>query len=141
MSTDLFVNKVLTTSFQPSKPAIVTGGKIALDLVAVVTSALTSIELYLEYASQNPGAAATSWFREVAEEAAAGGAVAMPQVVRTLQANGGAALAVGTHNLSLQFERHHMFYRLQARIVSGGGNAVLTARDPLGATLNLDPNA
>lgn len=124
-------NGALTGSFVPSNPFVIQGERITLDFQAVVTVGTVSIAFYLEFASENPLAAGTRWFREVAEEDAGDGVVAMPKVIRTFEENGGAALAIGTHRLSCHFVRAHQFGRIQSR-VTGAGAAALTVFAPFG---------
>lgn len=120
-------------SFIPSTPVFIHANRLTLDFTVVVAGGATQVQFFLEYASADPNALNTPWFREVAEIVGAGGVVAMPKIVRSFQENGGANLATGVHNMSMQFDRHYAFARLQAGIVGGGGTALMTAVDPFGS--------
>lgn len=114
-------NGALTGAFQPSQPIMLTAERFTIDwLLTVAAGAVAVLEWYLEFASDDPNAASTQWFREVAEEDATGGDVNMPKVVRTFEENGGGGLtAATTHGLSTQFVRAHNFVRVQVRLLSG----------------------
>lgn len=103
--------------------------RLTLDFQITVAGAAAAVEWYLEYAS-DPSAA--SFFQEVAEEAAAGGIVHMPKIVRDFQEHGGAGLAIGTHFLDVQLVRRHQFVRLQMRCTTGGATASVLATAPFG---------
>ena len=91
---------------------------VVLDFEAVVTVA-ASIEWFLEFTSGNPNDVGAEWYQETAQEDAGGGVVGMPKVLRTLQANGGGTLAAGTHRVSTQFVRKHLYARIQVRQSAG----------------------
>lgn len=127
MAARLFTNQVLTTSFVASKVFAISGERITVDWLAVVTTAPTEIQWYFEFGSD-----LTNFFREVDEEDLGDGNVDMSKVVRSFKENGGALLAAGTHRLSTQFVRRHQFCRMQARIVAGGGAATITVDERFG---------
>jgi hypothetical protein len=128
MSISLF-NGPLTNAFQPTQGFLLAGDSVVLDMTAIIASVppaatLGRIEFFLEYTTQDPNAASTSWFREVAEEDIGNGDVRMAKVVRRFSEQGSdVPLAVGTHRLNMQFSRKEGFARLQVRVVAGGANA------------------
>ncbi len=132
MAARIFNNQVLTTSFVASKVFILGAEHVTLDFEAVITTGSTIVEYFIEYTVENPLDAAVRFFREVAEENAGNGVVAMPIVIRSLKLNGAAnnLLTVGTHRTSHQFIRHHKMVRIQARLLAGGGAARLTVDEP-----------
>jgi len=112
---------------------MITAEKVVLDFLATVT-AVAAIDWFLEFTGDNPNDAAAVWSRELAEEDAGGGVVAMPKVVRTFKENGGANLAIGVHPMSCQFVRTHKSCRLQARVnaVPAAGAASLLVSTQFG---------
>lgn len=125
---DLF-NAALAPGFAASEPFEIVGEAVSLDFEVAVT-ALATVQFYLEQTGEDPRAAGSRWFRELSEEVSPGGAVDMAIVVRTLRANGGAALGVGTHRLSAQFVRRHKFARVQ--IAASAGTATARIWAPFG---------
>jgi hypothetical protein len=128
MSITLF-NGLLTNAFQPTQGFLLAGENIVLDMTAVVASVPPAatrarIQFYLEYTTQDPNAATTPWFREVAEEDVGNGDVRMSKVVRRFAEYGSDAdLAVGTHRLNMQFTRKEGFARLQVAVTTPSANA------------------
>lgn len=115
MAVTLF-KKALTGSFVASGYTMLAGGILTLDFDFAVATAPGTIEWYLEFASDPAG----PWRREVAEEDAGAGIVAMPIVVRTFIDNGGTTtLAIGSYAFSTQFRRQEAFARVQSRITAG----------------------
>lgn len=130
MSVSLFTGfNLVAGTFSPSKPLIIQKGALTIDFTIVVATGATSVRWFPEFlgADADPNAAASAWFREVAEEDVGSGVVNMPKTIRIFQENGGAALAIGTHTLTVQLLRNHGFARIQAEIVAGGGTALMTA--------------
>ena len=116
MSVQLF-NSNLTNAFQPTQPILMVGDTLTLDFTFTVTGGVgTSVAWYLEFSSDP---AATLWAREIAEEDAGAGVVAMPLVIRTLQTNGAGTFAAGTYAVSAQLLRKHLYARLQIRAPVG----------------------
>lgn len=113
----IFRNRALTSAYVASEPAFIVASKLDLAFTAEVTTAAT-IQWYLEFGDQ-PFGPDERWFREMSEEVATGGAVTNAIAVRSFAANGGGTLAVGTHRMSLQFERIAPFYRISARVSAG----------------------
>lgn len=139
MSTNLFKNQPLTTSFVASKPFSIVGNKIVLDWVLVVTTGTTVVKWYFEFCgprqgADDPNAAGTVWYREVDEVDAGAGVVGMTEVVRTLNSVGATGLAVGTHNLHMEFERIAAFGRIQIELIEGAGTVLATVDEELGST-------
>lgn len=132
MPARIFDNQILTTSFVASKVFILGAEHVTLDFEAVITTNPTVVEWFMEFTSENPLDASTRFFREVAEEDAGNGVVAMPIVIRSLRDNNAAdnLLPVATHLMSMQFIRHHKLVRIQARLLAGGGAARLTVDEP-----------
>lgn len=108
----------LTTSFQASSPVLMQDKHVALDFLIVVT-VLAAVEWFLEFTGEDPNAAASQWYREIAEEDNGGGQTDMPIAVRTFRAAGGTNLPAGTHPLDAQFQKVHKFFRVQIRAASG----------------------
>jgi len=122
MSVQLY-NSNLTNVFQPTRPILMVGETLTLDFLFTVTGGVgTSIAWYLEFSSDP---AATLWFREIAEEVAGAGVVAMPLVIRTLQTNGSGTFAAGTYAVSTQLIRKHQYARLQIRTPAGTVSSML----------------
>lgn len=125
MAVRLF-NAALGAAFAPSSALLISGNKVALDFQLTVTT-LAQIEWYPEFTSDAPSSVTTIWYREVAEEDIGNGDVRMPKAIRRFTEFGGALLASGTHNLSVQLERTHQIFRLQMRIVAGAASAQVWA--------------
>ena len=122
--------KALTGSFVASNYTIISAEKLTLDFDFTTTGGPSTIQWYLEFASDPING---PWRREVAEEDAAGGAVLMPLVIRTFADNAGTNLADGTYGISTQFQRQESFARVQAKITAGAcAGFVIT--DPYGST-------
>lgn len=133
MGTQIF-NKVLTTSFVASSPIIISAGRFSIDFLITVAGGAATVVFFLEFAEDDPNAAATKWFAEVAEEDAGAGVVSMPKVLRTFADNAGTTLAVGTHKLSVQFTRQHQFARFSMKESTGGAVATtVVATVPFGS--------
>ncbi len=114
-------------AFVASVAELIKGERLVIDFTVVVSGSATEVRFFLEFAEDDPNAAATIWRRELAEEDQNNGVVQMSKVIRTFKENGGANLAVGTHEMSISLIREHKFVRLQAGIVSGAGTATMTA--------------
>ena len=118
----------LTTSFQASSPFTIVGENIVLDMAIVVANIAVPgtagrIEWYYEFATTDPNAATTTWYREVSEEDIGNGDVRMNEVVRRFAVNAAdAPLTEATHNLDMQFNRRHNFGRIQIRVAPGGAD-------------------
>jgi hypothetical protein len=113
-------DKALTTSYAATTPLMMAAGRVTMDfLLTVATEA--AVQWYLEFTDDNPNNASTQWFRELAEEDAGGGVVAIPLVVRTFKESSATLtnLQAGTFAGSAQFARTHKFFRLQIRASSG----------------------
>lgn len=121
--------KALTGAFVASGYTIISGGILTLDFDFATTGGPSTIEWYLEFASEPING---PWRREVAEEDAGAGVVSMPLVVRTFADNGGTTLADGTYGLSTQFRRQEAFARVQSRITAGAV-AQFNITDPNGS--------
>lgn len=95
------------------------GERVTLDFEFVVTAAGT-VTWWIEFTRD-----AVNFNREVSEDNAGAGAVAMPVVLRTLQANGGGTFGVGTHRVSVQLIRSAQIGRIQIATPTAG--AAITA--------------
>ena len=116
----------LTGSFQPSAPVLLVANQLTLDWDITASSGPTTLEWYLEFASDPAG----PWRREVAEEDAGKGVVSMPEVVRTFANNNGTALADGSYGYEMQFVRQAALARVQVAVAAGA--AVVTVSSPTG---------
>jgi hypothetical protein len=121
--------KALTGSFVASGYTILTAGVLTLDFDFTVANGPSTIEWYLEFASDPING---PWRREVAEEDATGGLVTMPLVVRHFADNAGTDLTDGTYHLSTQFRRQEAFARIQSRITAGDCDGFVVS-DPNGS--------
>lgn len=130
MALQLF-SKALTGSFQATAYTMLVAGQLTLDFDFTTSAGPTTIQWYLEFASDPVNG---PWRRELAEEDAGKGVVSMPLAVRTFADNNGTALSDGTYHLSSQFRRQEAFARAQMRITAGVcGNMTIT--DPNGSQL------
>jgi hypothetical protein len=122
-------DSVLGAAFEPSDPFMISADRVVLDWLIVVTGEdLTQIEWYIELASDDPNAVATTWFREVAEQNTVGpGTTNMPKVVRIWREADGTLLAPGTHAVDAELTRSHQFCRVQVRVAAGAGTARIFA--------------
>ena len=114
-------------AFVASQPVMLERDWLTIDFTIVVATGVTQVQFFPEFTGENPNAVATAWFRQVVSDDGAGGLVNMAKTVNVFQENNGNNLAVGTHLLSVQLLVRHMFARIQAGIVSGGGTAVMSA--------------
>ena len=103
-------DNALGAVFVPSQPFLLSAQRAVLDFTYLAAAAAV-IEWYLEFTSTDPNDAATVWFREVAEENAGGGAVSMPNVVRTFP-----AVTAASAGKDCEFVRTHHFCRVQLRL-------------------------
>jgi hypothetical protein len=124
--------KALTGTFQATGYTLLACGQLTLDFDFAVSGGPSTIEWYLEFASDPING---PWRRELAEEDTGKGVVSMPLVVRTFADNNGTTLTNGTYGLSSQFRRQEAFARVQMRITAGTC-ASMTVIDPNGATLS-----
>jgi hypothetical protein len=122
--------KALTGAFQPSGYTLIAAERLTLDFVFTTTGAPSTLEFYLEFASDPKNG---PWHRELAEEDTGKGNVSMPEVVRTFATNNKTTLDDGDHKFSTQFRRQEAFARLQMRITAGAC-AQFTVTDPFGST-------
>lgn len=131
MSAILF-NGTLTASFQATKAVMVSAAELAftVDLELTVAGAPTSVVYYLEF-GEDPSPAG-KWYREIAEEDAGGGVVAMPFVLRTLQPNAGGNLPVGITRVDAEFKRRHKLARVQ---IASPGNVKALITTPFGRAI------
>lgn len=120
-------NGALTASFVAGPPMLLSDGALSIDFELTTSSGPTTVLWYPEFARDNPLVAATKWYRELAEEDVGNGVVNMPKAIRDFQENGGAGLADGTHYVSAQLIRRHLFVRLQMRVSTGVASVVATA--------------
>lgn len=125
MSVQLY-NAPLTSSYQATQPVLLVGESLVLDFTFTVTVA-AKIAFYLEYTESDPFNANTVWSREVDEQDAGSGVVAMSQVVRTLQAAGGGNFGLGVSSVSVQLIRRHLYCRLQVQASVGTITNLLVA--------------
>lgn len=112
------LNAALTGSFQASQPFLIEAERGALDIALVVTVGAT-VEYYMEYTDGDPKAAATTWYRELAETVAATGVITNAIAVRQIVANGGGNMAPGTYNVAINIDRKRAYARLQMRASAG----------------------
>lgn len=137
MSITIVDRVALTTTYQPSKAFIPGANGIVLDMVIVVTTAITNVLWYFEFEKdENPAASATLWYQEMDEVDAGAGVVTQSKVVRKLQENGGAALAVGTHYLHFEFQRIGALARIQMAIPEAQGAVLATVYERNGGPAN-----
>jgi hypothetical protein len=122
MSVTIF-NKRLTSSFQPSLALMLSASEVTLDFHLVVAAVAGTVQWYLEFSADPAG----RWSREVAEEDVGLGVVKMPEVIRTFMDNNGATLAIGTHDLDVEFRRRQQFVRIQLRDTTGTTDATVVA--------------
>lgn len=108
--------KALTGAFVASGYTMLAGGILTLDFDFATTGGPSTIEWYLEFASDPING---PWRREVAEEDAGMGVVSMPLVIRHFADNAGTQLTDGTYGISTQFQRQEAFARVQSRITAG----------------------
>lgn len=116
------VNGTLTGSFVASKYVLLPSDKLTLAFHLVTSGGPSAVQWFPEFSDD-----LVSWFREVAEEDAAGGVVLMPKTIRTFADNAGTQLADGTHDLSVQLIRQGKFARLQMAVTAGAATALVTA--------------
>ena len=112
----------LTGSFVPSRYVLIPAEKLTLAFHLVTSGGPSTVSWFPEFSDD-----LTTWFREVAEEDAAGGIVLMPKTIRTFADNAGTQLADGTHDLSVQLVRQGKFARLQMLVSAGAATAEVTA--------------
>jgi hypothetical protein len=121
-------NAALTNAFQASDPFTITGEAIVLDMLLSVANiavpgTAARIEWYFEFASDDPNATTTNWYREVAEEDIGNGDVRMSTVIRRFATNASdAPLPEATYRFDMQFARRHNFCRIQIRVLAGGAD-------------------
>lgn len=120
----------LTDVFQPTRALTIAGQRITFDFLLEVSALASKVEWYMEF-GEDPDPAG-DWFRELAQEDPSTGNVAMPKIVRSIEENGGAALAVGVHLVDVEFERKQQFVRLQVRKTIGGATVAATIKAPFG---------
>lgn len=126
MASVILLKATLDGSFQPSAPVLLVANQLTLDWDITASSGPTTLEWYLEFASDPAG----PWRREVAEEDAGKGVVSMPEVVRTFANNNGTALADGSYGYEMQFVRQAALARVQAAVTAGA--AIVTVSSPTG---------
>lgn len=118
-------NQTLTGSFEPSSSVLLNLDRWSLLFKLVVTGGATAVQFYFEFSED-----LITWFHEIDEQDIGNGVVSQAKVVRTFKENGGANLAIGTHNLSGQYPRQAKFARLQ--MAASGGTAVATVTSQFG---------
>lgn|SRR5574341_30088 len=121
MSVVLF-NGTLTGSFAASRYVLLPSDKLTLAFQLVTSTGPSTVRWFPEFSDD-----LVTWFREIAEEDAAGGVVLMPKTIRTFADNAGTQLADGTHNLSVQLVRQGKFARIQMTVTAGAATALVTA--------------
>lgn len=126
MASVILLKATLDGSFQPSAPVLLVANQLTLDWDITASSGPTTLEWYLEFASDPAG----PWRREVAEEDAGKGVVSMPAVVRTFANNNGTALTDGDYGFEMQFVRQAALARIQACVTAGA--AVIAVSSPTG---------
>jgi hypothetical protein len=119
------LNAVLSPVFVPSAALLLEGDHLTLDFLF---DANGTVQWYLEFTGGDPNDAATQWYREVSEESAGGGAVAMAPVVRTF------TVTAVSRALSTQFVRKHKLARVQISASIGTPRAMVFA--PFGLPTN-----
>jgi hypothetical protein len=131
VSAQLF-NGTLTGSFQPSRGLLVANDALVLTFLVVASGGTAAnVSFYLEFTDGDPNDRATQWFREVDEQDAGSGVIAMSQAVRAFQLNNGGNLPAGTYGFSTQFTRLAQFARVQIRVAAGA--ATVQIRAPFGS--------
>jgi hypothetical protein len=124
MSATMF-NGPLSSGYRPTKAVLISATEFTVDFELVISGSTATVQYYLEFGEDpDPNA---KWYREIAEEDAGGGVVLMPVVIRSLAANAGGNLPVGTHLLDAEFKRRHRFVRLQ---LSSAGTVACTVTAP-----------
>jgi hypothetical protein len=117
--------------FRASKPFLIVAERVVLDFIFRKTAGLSTaiVEWYLEFASDDPNAAATRWFREVAEEDVGAGVTHMPPVVRDFS-----GIPTGTTARSCHLVRSHRFCRVQVQLAFASPDLLqrLTITTPFG---------
>lgn len=140
-------NGLLTNVFQPSLPTAVRNGTVVVDFHVVVANVITPpgttavVQWYPEYASADPNAAGTRWYRETTEESLGMGDVRMSQSIRRFTENGNEVdLPPGTYDQDVQLKREHAFVRYQIRVAVGSADACQAELvDPFGTQLQSAP--
>ena len=121
---------------QAGTPFTIVGERVTLDWTIVVAANTARVQWWAEFTGlDNPATAGTGFFREAVEEVLAGGAVNLPQALREFQANGGGALAVGTHRFSIPLVRAHQICRVQVQIPAASLAGATISCDALGGAL------
>jgi hypothetical protein len=122
-------NGALTNTYQPTNPVDMAGEHIVLDWALTIANLLTpagtaaTVQFYFEYASTDPNAATTVWYRETTEEDIGNGDVRMNKAVRRFSEQGAdLPLAEGSHQVDMQFNRKHNYFRLQVRTAVGSAD-------------------
>ena len=111
----VILDGALGANFAPSRWFLLHGEKDTLDFKIVVSSGPAVVAWYLEFSKDLVDA-----YREVAEEDVGNGVTHMPKVLRDFkEASTGTGLLTGTHLLTTQFVRSHMFCRIQIACTSG----------------------
>lgn len=116
-------NAVLAAAAAPSDPFVILEERVTLEIDLVVTVAGV-VTWWIEFTRLSPVAA--QWYREVSEDNAGAGAVSMPVVLRTLQANGGGNFGIGTHRVSIPLVRSQKLARIQIATPTAGAGITAT---------------
>lgn len=120
---------------QAGIPFTIIGERVTLDWTIVVAAATARVQWWPEFTGVDNPVAGSNFFREAVEETLVGGSINLPQALREFQANGGGALAVGTHRFSIPLVRAHQICRVQVQIPAASGAGATITCDALGGSL------